>query len=548
MLLLACTLALPAQNTRDRRVSSRTSEDDNKGAWIHGSVVNDRTGAPLLRAQVILRPVTGATSGVVVETDEHGNFVMNRISPGAYSITAQRDGFLPNSNGRRGTMRFPPVLQLNEGYHLRGVVFRLRSWSVISGKIRYEDAEPAVGAAVQLYREAVTRGRRSMQLAGSARANDKGEFRIHGLQPGAYFVAATRNRAAGPELDEQEALDETGRSVTEFRHATTFYPASQRLADAVAVHVESGQEVSAIDIDLKPVPAVRIRGEVINGVTGQKVQGPNLVFRRMAADGQSSIPVALNLKPWKEGFEITGITSGPYLVTCDLEFERQRLLARQFLTVTDAPIDNLNLTLEPERVMSGVIRFDDSPRVQPSRLRVNLEPRSDINKPSVGNVNGDGNFEVKVAPGETYDAYVLNMPDSYYVKGVRIANLDVGPDGIPSSAAAPNVPLELTLSSKSATVTGRAFTPDGRPAGGATIVVVPDPVRGRGADYQATSSDEYGVFRLGGIAPGRYTVFSFYEEPPCDYYDENALLSCRSLGQTVQLTEAGQAIIEIRTR
>jgi hypothetical protein len=134
------------------------------------------------------------------------------------------------------------------------------------------------------------------------------------------------------------------------------------------------------------------------------------------------------------------------------------------------------------------------------------------------------------------------------VKSVRIANLEVGPEGIPGSAAGSNVPLEILVSGRGASVSGRATTAEGNPAGGAAVVLVPDPARGRAAAYRAGNADEYGVFSLRGVAPGRYTLFAFVQEPPCDFYDEDALVSCRALGRTVDAAEAGQVVVELGIR
>jgi len=451
--ILLCSLSLAAQPAREQRRSSSRTNDSERGAWIFGSVISDRTGQPLSRAQVILRPVTGTTNSVLAETDERGQFILNRIGPGIYSLMAQRDGYLPNTSARRGPLRLPPLLKLSDGTRLRDLTFRLRPWGVVVGKVRYDDSEPAVGATVQLYRETVARGRRSMQLASSARVNDRGEYRVHGLSPGSYFVSAMRNRPASPDLEEQDAIDESGRSRTEFRYATTFYPSAQKLADAVAVSVGSGDEVGAIDVYLKPVPAVRIRGSITNGLTGLTMKDAIPVFRRVSPDGRSSISVPVNMRTVnlpssRSGFEITGVTAGPYLVTCEGQYEGRRMIARVFLSVTDAPIDDLDLLLEAEHEITGIVRFDDSPRLRLSNLRVSLEPRTDLNPSRASEVVDDGGFKSKLAPGEHYDAFVANLAPEYYVKSVHVGNVDVAADGISPLGLGAATPLEITLSSK----------------------------------------------------------------------------------------------------
>jgi hypothetical protein len=520
--------------------------DPNKGAWIYGTVISDQTGQPLTRAEVILRPAGNSINSVLAETDERGKFVISRAGPGAYTITAQRDGYLPCLAAHRGPFRMPPMILLKDGTQLRDITFRMRPWAVIAGKVKFDDTEPAVGASVQLYRETINRGRHSMQLVTSTRTNDRGEYRVHGLSPGAYYISASRNRTASPGVEEQTPVDEAGRIRAEFRYATTFYPSAQKLADAMLVQADSGQEIIGIDIYLKSVATVHVSGHVINGLTGLRMEQPNIVVRRVTANGLASISVPVSTQFNEGRFLIKGLTSGPYLVTADGAEGKVRIFDRQYLNVTEAPIDDLQLVLAPERPLSGFIRVDDSPRIPLGPLRVSLEPRSDLNPSSSSAVNNDGSFDGKVIPGEVYDAYVANLPDGYYVKSVRLANLDVGADGIAGHAASPNVPLILTLSSHSAKLQGRAYLPDGSVAGGATILVVPDPIHGRLTAFQAGSADEYGVFRLNGIPPGRYTAFAFYDEPPCDIYDEHAMVTCRTYGRDVVFEAAAQQTLELR--
>ena len=545
-MLVLCSLTLMGQPRTAKEPASSRTNDEGKGAWIHGTVVSDLNGQPLQRAQVVLRPISGTTNGVMAETDEHGRFVMNRIGPGAYSMVAQRDGYLQSVNPRRGPLRLPPVIQLSGSTHVRDIVFRLRPWCVLSGKIKFSDAEPAVGAGVTLYREVVNRGRHTMQIAGSGRANDRGEYRIHGITPGTYIIAAMRNRAVSPNTEEQEAVDDLGRPATEYRYATTFYPSAQKLEDAVPVRIESGKELEGIDIDLKPVPAVRISGRVVNGLTGALITPPPLEFRRISGDGRSSIGVPVDVKAMVDGYEIKGVTAGPYLVVARSQVDNIRIVARQYLTVSDAPIDNLDLTLEPEKNMPGLIRFEDQSTLRMGALRVTIEPRSDLNPSANSQVKEDGTFQVKVAPGESYDVFVSNIPGNYYLKSVRLGNMDIGPEGISGSAAAATVPLEVTLSGKAGTILGRAYLNDGNVAGGASLMLVPDPIRGRLNAYMSTNADEYGIIQMAGITPGRYTLFAYYDEPPCNFWDETALVSCRAQGRTVDVGEAGQATVEIR--
>src|SRR5678815_4926205 len=86
----------------------------------------------------------------------------------------------------------------------------------------------------------VNNARRPMPVGSPSSSNDIGEFRIYGLSPGDYYVAATP-RAQGNPLD--VSADRTG-------YAQTYYPGTPDMSAAQRVHVSSGDTVSNIVIGL----------------------------------------------------------------------------------------------------------------------------------------------------------------------------------------------------------------------------------------------------------------------------------------------------------
>ena len=130
---------------------------------------------------------------------------------------------------------------------------------------------------MQVLRQSFIRNRRGFVLATTARTNDLGEYRIAALARGGYFIAATYNRTVPQDAVEPERVDEQGRTIPDIRYATTFYPSATRLSDAVPVHVNDAQEIGGVDIYLKSVPTVRLRGRVISGGSGGP--GARLVWR-----------------------------------------------------------------------------------------------------------------------------------------------------------------------------------------------------------------------------------------------------------------------------
>ncbi|HEX4595289.1 MAG TPA: carboxypeptidase-like regulatory domain-containing protein, partial [Bryobacteraceae bacterium] len=187
---------------------------------IEGVVLNDATGQPLQRAQVALRPVDAGNGGLVQTTNETGVFSFPKVATGRYSITVVRDGYLRQASGRMGAYKMPPIFSVRSGDTIRSFTFRMTPWAIVSGKVKFDDAEPAVNVTIQLYREYYSRGRHGYVLAGSTQTDDRGEYRIHGLEPGSYYVAALyQSPPLPPDAKEQRRADPSGSPAPQLSYA-----------------------------------------------------------------------------------------------------------------------------------------------------------------------------------------------------------------------------------------------------------------------------------------------------------------------------------------
>jgi hypothetical protein len=520
--------------------------DEVRPAVVSGSVLSDGSGEPLARAQILLKPVEAGLSTVVAETDEYGRFVFFKLKPGNYVVQARREGYLPSSNAARGKIRMPPVVTIEEGARWRDLNFQLHRWSVITGKIKFDTAEPGVGIAVQVMRRSFVRNRRAWVVVASARTNDLGEYRIHGLPDGDYFVAAAYSRDVPRDAVEQDPVDEEGGALPHMAYATTFYPSALKLSEAVAVHADAGQEIGGVDIFLKPVPTVRLRGRVISGADGTILPGGSVSLRRTGGTEGESINVPVTIRPYLDGFEIRGVTSGPYVLTAETQEKGLRYSAAYPLIVSDAPIDNIEVVLSASRAWPVRVRLDDdTAEFKAESVHVSLEPRSELNPSATAEPDRGGARRALVAADESYDVAVTGTPVDYYLKSVKIGNEERLGSAVSGSAASGTTPLELTLGTNGGRVAGRAYTADGHPASGAMIALIPDAGPSRPQWYRSGGADEYGVFQIRGLAPGRYTAFAFYDEPPCEFYDPEELPSCRSKGKDVTAAEGSQSIVEL---
>lgn len=470
------------------------------------------------------------------------------VTPGRYVITVQRDGYLPLSAGRIGDYKMPPIFSVNSGQTISSFVYRLTPSGIISGKVKFDDAEPAVNVAIQLYRSFYDRGRHGYAVAGSTRTDDRGEYRVHGLEPGSYSIAALYQAPPRPaDAAEQTRKDALGNPLPEMSYAVTFFPQVQKMSEAVPVKIAPGDEVGGIDIFLTLVHTVHVRGRVLSAIQGGAIASPAVTLRWNDSDNTASVNAPINVVVDKDqNFDIQGVTAGPYLLMASGTGQGVSLTGRVPINIGDADVANADVVVGPEALWTGKVHLDDDDSSLPSDLTISLQPRRSTASPTQAKVSDKGEFSVPFAPGETYDLYVLNAPDNSYLKSVRVANSEKLGDGLEASSGDAPPPLDVRLSSQGGQIVGRAVTADPKVvASGATVSLIPDPAAGRVQAYQTTHADEYGNFLLKGVPPGKYVLVAWLDSSPCEVYNPDDLPACQAQGSSVTVDEDGQETVQL---
>lgn len=516
-------------------------------ARVEGQVLADASGLPLRRVQVILTPLEAGKPAIGTQTDDRGNFLLRDIEPGGYQLSAQRDGYLTTTTFRRGTARMPPRFTLSRGEVITSVTFRMRPWAVISGKIRFEDGEPAVGVPVELYRQYHLRGRRGFTPVASGRTNDRGEYRIHGLVPAAYFVAVRyEGDPTGPGVEDQPRIDVNGREVAVPSYTTMFFPNTMKLSEASPIRLREGDDLGGIDLYMRPVERVKLAGRITDGIAGIALTAATVSLERLDSGGTGTLPVLINVRfDSDKRFHIPDVAPGTYQMWVNATSDNKQMVGRSTLLVTNSDIEDLEIVVLPARPWQGQVvgQGDRMPRGYVPR--VVLEPRSERGATIVPEVTNSA-FDLSLMPNETYDVFVTNLPEGLYLAEVRVGGADMRSAGLSAAMANP-LPFQIMVDSRGGNIAGAVSSNDALWPG-ATVSLIPDPPRDRLQHYKETYADQYGVFHLDGIPPGRYILTAWLDEPTCDVYDEDALDPCRVTGMVVDVAASSMQEIALKVK
>ena len=151
-------------------------------AVLRGVVVENQTGLPLARSLVVVRPVAG-TPGVSqsARANIYGAFEFTGLSAGAYLVMVSRRSFFTVQYGQKNwkAVGVPVILEEPQPKVLN---VRLPRFGAIAGKLVDETMSDA-GARCHRVPEFT-----AAMIAGHATTDDRGIYRIFGLEPGTYLV------------------------------------------------------------------------------------------------------------------------------------------------------------------------------------------------------------------------------------------------------------------------------------------------------------------------------------------------------------------------
>lgn len=578
-------------------------------AVVEGVVVSADLGRPVRRAAVRLSSVVPRPPHTTV-SDDAGRFRFDGVAAGEFVLTASKPGYLESTFGQRqpGSGRPGTAIAVANGQRVERLSIPIARGGVLAGTVADDGGEPAFGTEVRAYKAVWQSGERSLRLAGSDRADDRGQYRVGALPPGEYLVMASpagdpANREdmslAGPLLG-GVAMGRLARpggaamtnTATSSGYAPVFFPGTTSSAAAMRVTIGVSEERGGLDMQLPLVPMTRLTG-IITGDNGGAAPGtmvrltdldmpvPGLGIRVTGSgpDGQFSFddvpPGRYRLHAQTGPANRVIVEETPAGAKVMMEFtsaareeaagpasavpfgstpsSSEARWASAEVTLTGGAAPPVALVLQPGVTVSGRVAFDGTGETPAdlSSFRVTLtaaDPADPGLSTSLAQVAADGRFTIAgVAPG-AYRVTLLS-PTAWRPKSFIVAGRDALDFLLTVDANQPVTDGTLTVTTRASSLSGSLVDAAGRPVTAYTIVLFPDdPAYWTPGSrrIQATRPSTSGRFTLSNLPAGAYRLVAVDDLEEGQWSDPTVLQQLASAALPLTLGDGENRTQDVR--
>jgi hypothetical protein len=522
------------------------------GFTIGGTVVNALTGEPLHHAEITIGKPQEADALQTADSGTDGHFSFSNLDKGKYWLAADGTGFPRQAYQQHE--QFSTAVAVGPGLASENIEFRVYPDAVISGTITDEQNDPVRDAQVMLFHSAVSEGRKQTGLYRQAGVDDRGHYRFGHLPAGTYFVAVSaqpwfaryvqsvsvRVRPIGAK-DIAPTENSAERSPLDMAYPITYYSGATDSNGATPIVVGAGDRNTA-DITLSAVPALHLH---ISDPEAAQGQGVNVSLNQTIF-GDFSAPVnaqVTNIAPGQ--VEVAGVAPGQYNMEVELygnDSDSGGSVREQKVDVQN-DVDLSAGSAAAKAQVSGVVEFEGS---VPQQAYIRLWNHSSTQFTGT-QISPKGEFDLGSEPIPTGDYEVMLMNAGGYAPS-RITATGAKVDGrMVHITGGGGVRLRISTTRGLGKIDGTAMQ-EGKPTGGAMIVLVPQDLQNNLSLVRRDQSDSDGTFSLDTVLPGRYTVLALANGWDLEWQNPDVLNSYLGKGEVVQVEPGRKYQIKVKVQ
>ncbi len=545
VVILGLPLVSLAQRQQNRAPRAQQAGDRSnvRPASIKGRVVALDNGQGLGKVALSLIPFERTEDGrpLTVRTTPDGQYEFKQVTPGRYRLFASRNGFARQAYGQKpgneNDLASASPLDVRAGEALDNINLTLIRGGAIEGRILDQDGEPAARVTVSLVRARYVQGKRVLQPSGSDQTDDRGQFRIFDIPPGAYYIMAT-TRAFGM-TDENRAV-----------YPPIYFPGVLDPQEATKVKMIPGGDLRGYDLALFETTGYRISGKVASP-DGQALRRVFVTARKLPASGLSQ-PAASQGTGTQGDFTLRGLIPGSYRLVAQERREDRFLTGSTIVDIGNQDVSGVVLALGSGAELQGRVVVEGEAQLPNlASLRVAAIPLDSdsgagfrFRSNSGSTLKEDGTFALKDLT-EGPARIVLSQPaGNSYVKSIRAQGKNVTDVPLELHSGDRIQGVEILVASNGAQLAGTVKeNANAQPISGTSVLIYPADARliGPNSRYIRTvQSGQQGEFALQGLVPAEYKICALLDHESGSEYDPEYLQLLDRVSKTVQLG-AGQA-------
>ena len=538
-------LLLASTASAQKPTAAAVDKTNQEPCVVAGQVVRLGDSTPLRKANVQLFSLNQDGTSMAARTGEDGKFRLDKVIPGRYRLMVTRNGYVPQEFGQRKPSDPPANLSLRPGQNMTDLLFRLTPAAAIGGHVQDEDGDPMPWVHITVFQLTHYNGELSVAAGGETSTNDLGEYRVYNLAPGRYFIAAAYEPGSSF-VNGRRVM--SGDNSLNPAYLPTYYPNTDDPLKAGSISLRAGEELTSIDVILRPSRGVKVKGHVYN--TTGKTLGGATVRLALKDPERNYFQAHEGYASQTDGsFEILNVPPGSYSATAYSFIESKTYAAKQSIDVGQVDVEGLNLTISPGEQLAGRLVWDGPPEANSVSFQIFLQS---VDLPMAGGhatAAADGSFVINnIADGEAR-VFVGGMGKNSFIKSVRYGTSESTSREVNITPGV-NASLEVTLSSRGGHITGIVTDSDGLPASSVWVVLVPDAAnRNNYWLYESANTDQNGNFEFRGIVPGQYELFS-WDQVDRGAWEDPAFLKAyddKRQGEDVTIREGETKVLNITT-
>jgi len=381
---------------------------------------------------------------------------------------------------------------------------------------------------------------------GSRPTDDLGRYRLAGLSPGDYLLAAVVGQIVGIQI----SADLPG-------YAATFFPGTVSAAEGQPVSVRAAQDVTGVDFSLVRIRTARMSGRATDAAGEPITGGIALMPSRRSA---GILPATIGARIERDGrFEFTNVAPGEYV----LQASRNRSAgwtegesSSQFVIVNGVDVTDLEVRTSTGSTVDGRVVVEGGRAFSPGQLNVSPVPVDSDLSPLIGGgpahatVDEDLRFHLAGLTGPRR-LRVTRVPAGWTLQAILMNGIDITDTALPLGKPDQSLTdVEVVLSQRVTSITGRV-TARGRPAAASVLFFAAD----RQAWYPQsrffgqTMSRVDGGFRVDGLPPGEYLAAAVDAVPSIrdgdQWQDPDYLETLVALARRITLSEGASVALTL---